>query len=285
MPAIKELLADHSLFSSETARLDLELLLCAVLGKSRSFLFAWPEYELAEGEHGEFERLRAERESGVPVAYLLGEREFWSLTFAVNAHVLIPRPETELLVEVALALQLESAGSDHPNQSLRVADLGTGSGAVAIAIAKERPSWSITAVDASAAALAIAKTNADRHSVDTVKFFQGCWFEPIEEQRFSLVLSNPPYIAESDPHLARGDVRFEPRMALTPGASGMEAINVLVETAPLHLVSGGFLFFEHGHEQGAASRSLLASRGFEHVVTHKDAAGLERVSGGCWTSS
>ncbi|MEM7691871.1 MAG: peptide chain release factor N(5)-glutamine methyltransferase [Pseudomonadota bacterium] len=285
MPVIKALLAHLSDLPGETARLDLELLLCAALGKPRSFLFAWPEYELTEAEHSQFKRLRAERERGVPVAYLLGEREFWSLSFTVNEHVLVPRPETELLVEVALALPLETPRNQPPSQFLRTADLGTGSGAIAIALGKERPNWSIAAVDASVDALAVAMTNADRHDVSHIEFFHGSWFEPLKEQNFSLILSNPPYIAERDPHLALGDVQFEPRTALTPGATGMEAITILAEEAPNHLLFGGFLYFEHGHDQGAQSRDLLATRGFEQVETHRDHAGLERVTGGCWRNS
>src|SRR5690606_4258090 len=212
------------------------------------------------------------RAAGEPVAYLTGRRGFWTLDLAVTPDTLIPRPETELLVEQAL----QRLGSE---AEARVADLGTGSGAIALAIAAERPLARVAAVDRSAGALAVARANALAHGLEgRVEFLAGDWFAPLQGRRFDLVVSNPPYIAEGDPHLARGDLRYEPAPALASGPDGLDAIRTIVAAAPRHLLPGGWLLLEHGFDQGAAVRGLLEARGFAEVATVPDLEGRDRVS-------
>lgn len=260
---------------SPTARLDAELLLAQALGRERVWLRTWPEQAVdADGEQ-RFQALLARREAGEPVAYILGERGFWSLDLTVTPATLIPRADTERLVEVALEL----APADQP---LQVLDLGTGSGAIALALAAERPAWTVTAVDLSADALAVAATNGDRHKLKNVRFLQSDWLSALPGQRFGLIVSNPPYIAEGDAHLAEGDVRFEPATALTSGRDGLDAIRHIVAAAPDHLQAPGWLLFEHGYGQGAACRELLRAAGFAGVETRRDLGGQERVTLGRW---
>jgi release factor glutamine methyltransferase len=258
---------------SESARLDAELLLCHVLGVSRSWLYAWPDKELEAEQQQRFDGLVARRAAGEPIAHLLGEREFWSLSLKVTPDTLIPRPETELLVERALSL----LANDIP---CRVADLGTGSGAVALAIARERPLCSVVASDLSQAALAVARENAERNRVTNVTFRPGRWCAALGEQKFELIVSNPPYIADDDPHLSQGDVRFEPRSALVAGGDGLDDIRTIIDESRRHLRPGGWLLLEHGYEQGAAVRRLLEENGYERVASWRDLAGHERVTGG-----
>ncbi len=211
----------------------------------------------------------SERSHGTPIAYLTGTRSFWSLELTVNPDVLIPRPETELLVETALGLI--------PADTVqRVVDLGTGSGAIALSLAKERPSWEVHATDLSAQALAVAKENARWNRLERIQFHQGSWAEPLAG-KFDLIVSNPPYVAQHDEHLHQGDCRFEPRMALTPGGDGLDALRQIVKQSRTLLNPGGWLLLEHGYNQGAAVLSLLNSAGYTEIRSLRDLAGIERV--------
>lgn len=253
---------------------DATLLMQHILGRGPAWLYAHGDAALAPEAEARFEALVARREAGEPVAYLLGRRGFWSLDLAVTPDTLIPRPETELLVEQALA-RLD------PALALRVADLGTGSGAIALAIASERPEARLVATDRSEAALAVARANAAGLGLGArVEFRAGDWFAPLEGERFDLVASNPPYIAEGDPHLEQGDLRHEPPAALASGRDGLDAIRIIIEAAPAHLVPGGWLLLEHGHHQGPPVRALLAAAGFVDVVTVRDLEGRDRVGAG-----
>lgn len=258
---------------SESPRLDAELLLEYVTGAPRASFRASPEKELPTKAGWSFQQLVKRRMQGEPVAYILGQQEFWSLLFEVTPAVLIPRPETELLVERAL----EYLPRDEPK---RVVDLGTGSGAIALAIAHERTNVTVTAVDRSAAALDVAVRNAARLQIHNVKFSHGDWFGPLEGERFDVIVANPPYIAADDPDLHPQVRKHEPLGALIPGPTGLEALEQIVRNAPDHLVSGGRLLLEHGWRQGAAIRNLLVRRGFTHVRSHADLAGHERVTEG-----
>lgn len=259
---------------SDTPRLDAELLLCEVLGQPRSYLFTWPERELAPQQLGELERLVERRSRGEPVAHILGRREFWSLELSVTADTLIPRPETELLVEAALARIPADA-------RWRIADLGTGSGAIAIALASERPACHITAVERSAGALAVARDNARRHGLGNIEFVAGSWFAPLGGRRFEMIVSNPPYIPQRDPHLQQGDVRFEPVTALVSGLDGLDAIRHLVAGAPGHLAAPGWLLLEHGYDQGEQVVALMEQAGYSGVCDLRDLQGHGRVAAGC----
>jgi release factor glutamine methyltransferase len=258
--------------SSASARLDAELLLEYVTGLSRTDFRAAPERELPAAAGWSFQQLIRRRLQGEPVAYIRGHQEFWSLLLEVTPAVLIPRPETELVVERALAL-LRPEATD-------VADLGTGSGAIALAIATERPSLQVTAVDMSGDALEIAKRNAARLQIRNVRFERGSWFGPLAGRRFDVIAANPPYVARGDADLAAGVGRFEPEVALIPGATGLEAIEQIVAQAGAHLRPGGWLILEHGWTQGGAVRDRLVRGGFAHVRSHADLAGHERVTEG-----
>jgi len=261
---------------SDTARLDAELLLCHVLGQSRTYLYTWPERTLSEEQLQALEPLLARREGGEPVAHILGKREFWTLELAVTADTLIPRPETELLVEAALA-------RIPPDAAWRIADLGTGSGAIALAIASERPACHITAVERSPGALEVAQENARHLGMTNVTFCLGSWFEPLSGQRFQLIVSNPPYIPRQDPHLVEGDVRFEPASALVAGEDGLDDIRLLVANAAQYLESSGWLLLEHGYDQGEAVVALMHAAGYDEVELLSDLQGHGRVSVGCWS--
>ncbi|MEY3337435.1 MAG: peptide chain release factor N(5)-glutamine methyltransferase [Pseudomonadota bacterium] len=257
-----------------------ETLVLHALGMPRSTLYADPDRLLSEQERVKVQEWLARRGAGVPLAYLTGGREFWSLEFEVSPAVLVPRPETELLVERALragdALELEG------NALPRILDLGTGSGAIAIAIAHERPGWRVSAVERSTAALAVARRNASRHAVANLELLQGDWFTPVSGRRFEVVVSNPPYVSAGDPLLSGDSLRHEPREALTPGADAFRDLSHLVDEAPRHLERGGTLLLEHGARQGEALRRILVSRGFAHVVSLPDLSGQERVTEGRW---
>jgi release factor glutamine methyltransferase len=250
--------------------LEAEILLAHALGVSRAWLYANGEQAAPPDAEKRFLELAGRRAAGEPVAYLTGLREFWSLPLKVTPDVLIPRPETELLVEIAL----ERLPAGTP---FRVADLGTGSGAVALAIASERPLCEVHATELSPAALAVARKNAALLPHGRVCFHGGSWFEPLEGC-FDLVVSNPPYVAEGDRHLAQGDCRFEPRAALTPGGDGLSAIKAIASDAPGYLVPGGCLAFEHGYDQGAAARALLEELGFVKIQTRQDLEMRDRVT-------
>lgn len=269
-------MAQHALFGSDTAQIDAELLLAAALGATRAGLYAWPERQLTPAERGRFEALLERRIFGEPVAYILEEREFWTLSLRVTPAVLIPRPETELLVETALALAAPKGA-----EALRVADLGTGSGAIALSLASERPDWQVLATDQSAAALQVASDNAVRLGIRNVGFRQGSWCEALPEGLFDLILSNPPYIAPGDAHLGQGDLRFEPASALVAADQGLADLRTICQAAPRHLAPGGWLLLEHGFEQGPAVRQLLAEAGFGGVRTLTDLNELPRVTLGC----
>lgn len=258
--------------SSASARLDAELLLEHVTGLSRTDFRAAPERALPAAAGWSFQQLIGRRLQGEPVAYIRGQQEFWSLLLEVTPAVLIPRPETELVVERTLA-QLRP-------EATAVADLGTGSGAIALAIASERPSVQVTGVDMSAAALEIAKRNAARLQIRNVRFERGSWFAPLAGRRFDVVASNPPYVARGDADLAADVGRFEPEVALIPGATGLEAIEQIVAQAGAHLQPGGWLILEHGWAQAGAVRDRLVRSGFAHVRSHADLAGHDRVTEG-----
>ncbi len=260
--------ARHRLASSPCAALDAQVLLCHVLEQSRTWLFTWPERELTRAQQAEFEALLARREQGEPVAHLIGEREFFGRRFSVTADTLIPRPDTETLVEQVLALALPA--------NARVVDLGTGTGAIGITLALEQPAWQVTLVDNSAAALQVAAANA-RQLGATVRCLQCSWLTPCDGF-FDLVVSNPPYIEDGDVHLAQGDVRFEPRSALVAGDQGLADLITIAQQAAGKLVAGGWLLLEHGFEQGDAVRALLADIGFEDVRTEQDLGGNDRVT-------
>lgn len=255
----------------ESARAEAEMLLAHALGRARTWLFAHGDDELLPEQRDRFLALLRRRREGEPIAHILGQRGFWSLDLIVTADTLVPRPETELLVE--LALMRIGAASE-----ARVLDLGTGTGAIALAIARERPRARVTAIDASAAALEVAAKNAARHSLAGLRFLRSDWFSALADERFDLVASNPPYIADDDPHLQEGDLRFEPRSALASGVDGLDAIRIIVRQAPLHLQRGGWLLIEHGLEQGEAVRRLFDAAGFVEVQTARDLEQRERVS-------
>ena len=252
-------------------RHEAEHLLAHVLQRDRAWLFAHATDPVAMEARDRFAGLLERRLAGEPVAYLTGQRGFWTLDLAVTPDTLIPRPETERLVELAL----DRLVADEPS---RVADLGTGSGAIALAIASERPLAAVIATDASMAALDIARANAARNGLGNVEFRAGHWWAPLAGERFDLVASNPPYIAEGDPHLARGDLRHEPATALSSGSDGLDAIREIIAGARAHLRAGGWLLLEHGWEQGAAIRALLHDAGFIDLSTEPDLEGRDRIT-------
>ena len=261
----------RKLAASPSADLDAEMLLAYVLGCSRAALAAAPERELSEAQSQLLTMLAARRRDGEPVAYLTGRRTFWTLDLEVTPDVLVPRPETELLVETALD-ELKHVATP------AVLDLGTGSGAIALAIASERSDAVVTAVDRSAAALAVAERNAKRLQIGNVRFLQGSWYEPVGAARFHAIVANPPYVADEDPALAA--LAHEPRAALVAGPRGLDALAAICSGAPLRLAASGLLIVEHGASQGAAVRKLVTAAGLRGVETLKDPAGLERVTRG-----
>lgn len=275
MATIQSLLDSSDLPASPTARLDAELLLAAVLGKPRSYLRTWPEHEPGAEQLAAFAALLERRRAGEPVAYILGHQGFWSLDLEVAPHTLIPRPDTELLVETALQLA--------PATPQRVLDLGTGSGAIALALASERGGWQVIGVDRIAEAVALAERNRQRLKLGNAEFRQSSWFDGLAGERFGLILSNPPYIAADDRHLGEGDVRFEPLSALVAGVDGLDDIRQIIAQAPRHLQAGGWLLLEHGYDQAEAVRELLAAAGFTAVDSRRDLGGHQRISLGRWT--
>ncbi|GLU37725.1 peptide chain release factor N(5)-glutamine methyltransferase [Pseudomonas sp. NBRC 100443] len=270
MATIMTLLAEAQLPDSPSARLDAELLLAAALGKPRSFLRTWPERVVDREVRERFEGWLARRRAGEPVAYILGRQGFWSLDLEVAPHTLIPRPDTELLVETALQLL--------PASPARVLDLGTGTGAIALALACERLSWQVSGVDRIPEAVALAERNRERLRLANVGFRQSHWFSALEGERFALIVGNPPYIPGSDPHLQQGDVRFEPKSALVAGHDGLDDIRLIVAQAPRFLEPGGWLLLEHGYDQAAVVRDLLLGNGFSEVESRRDLGGHERIS-------
>jgi release factor glutamine methyltransferase len=273
MTIIASLLRSAELPDSPTARLDVELLLAAALGKPRSFLHTWPERIVSTEAAQAFDGFLKRRRAGEPVAYILGQQGFWNIDLEVATHTLIPRPETEMLVETALEL-LPSA---IPH---RLLDLGTGTGAIALSLAKDRPQWTVTAVDRVDEAVELAERNRQRLHLDNAHVMRSHWFSAVEAQRFDLILSNPPYIASNDPHLVEGDVRFEPSSALVSGTDGLDDLRLIVSQAPAHLEAGGWLLLEHGYDQGPAVRELLNRYGFEQIQTRRDLGDHERITFG-----
>jgi release factor glutamine methyltransferase len=271
--SVAEALALANELQSDTARLDVEILLSHVLGQSRAWLYTWPEALLTSVHTAQYQQLLGQRKTGVPVAYLVGQREFWSLPIKVNDTTLIPRPDTEILVESAIPL-LES-------KTARILDLGTGTGAIALALASESESWSITGVDQSGGAIKLAEENAKALGLD-VRFLQSNWFSAIPLQHFDMILSNPPYIAEGDPHLKQGDVVFEPTSALVSGVDGLDDIRKIISQAPDFLRQGGWLLLEHGSKQAAAITVLLQQAGFSSIATRQDLSARDRVTLAQW---
>lgn len=260
--------------TSDSPALDVEYLLCHCLQQPRSYLRGWPEREVEPAVEQQFLALLARRVAGEPVAYLTGQCGFWSLDLQTSPATLIPRPDTELLVEQALRVMADK-------QQANVLDLGTGTGAIALALASEQPGWQITACDISSDAVKLACANRDRLGLSHVRIIESDWYAAIDGDDFDLVVSNPPYIDASDPHLSQGDVRFEPRTALVAGGHGFADIERVIAGAVQRTRPGGWLLFEHGYNQGEGARARLQECGFEALFTARDLAGHERVSGGC----
>jgi len=262
----------------EAALEDAPLLLAHVLDKDRSWLLAWPEYQLQPSELRQYEQLLKRRQQGEPLAYLTGRKEFWSVELEVSPDVLIPRPETELLVAQALELGL-------PDQT-RILELGTGSGAIAIALGGERPDWTITATDISSAALDIARKNILKQGRSNIRLAQGHWYEAVPHgHKYQLILSNPPYVAADDPHLLEDGLPWEPPQALGAGSDGLADLRTIISAAPAHLLPAGWLLVEHGFDQGRAVRKLFTKAGFTRVLTRRDLGGQDRVTLGCYPPS
>ena len=270
MTIIASLLRAAELPDSPTARLDAELLLAAALGKPRSYLHTWPEKIVSSEAASTFSDFLQRRRQGEPVAYILGQQGFWKLDLEVAPHTLIPRPDTELLVETALALL--------PQTPAKVLDLGTGSGAIALALASERGAWQVTAVDRVPEAVALAERNRQRLQLANVSVLHSHWFSALADQRFDLIISNPPYIADNDPHLVAGDVRFEPASALVAGHDGLDDLRLIIQESPGHLNDGGWLLLEHGYDQAQVVRDLLLNQGFDGVHSRIDLGGHERIT-------
>ena len=257
--------------SSPSPASDASILLCHVLDCSSSHLIAWPDKQLSDDQSQRYNALIEERRKGKPVAYITGEKEFWSLLLKVTPAVLIPRPETEILVEFALEALKH-------NPKAEIADLGTGSGAIACALASEQPGWHITATDTSAEALAIARQNAETHQLHNIDFVQGHWFEALQREDYDMVISNPPYVAAEGPHLGQGDVRFEPDDALSAGIQGMDDIEAIAREAADHLVAGGWLAVEHGYDQQQLVHDCFARNGFVDITQQADLSGTPRIT-------
>lgn len=266
---------------SDSPRLDIEIFLTHILQKNRTYLFTWPDQELTEEQTKTFNEFFARRLTGEPVAHIIGQREFWSLPLMVNNSTLIPRPDTELLVEAALGLFAE----DETNQSRRLLDLGTGTGAVVLALAHEKKSWQCIGVDKELAAVELAEKNRAQLNLQNVKIQQSNWFFALEnEAPFDIIVSNPPYIDPNDEHLREGDVRFEPLSALVADNKGLADLEFIIAHAPHYLTQQGWLLVEHGHDQGSAVRDLFAANHFDDVNTFRDFGRNERVTIGRKTS-
>lgn len=280
MPDIKSVLAEAAgtlVSVSESAMLDAEILLAMVLDKPRSYLRAWPDKPLPTEYLTTFKALLAQRQQGVPIAYITGNREFWSRDFQVTPDVLIPRPDTELLIELSLSLI-------PANTPAKIIDLGTGSGIIAITLAAERPLAEVSAVDFSLAALHIAKLNAEKHRVRNIHFFHGNWFADIPRTTFDLVISNPPYIADDDHHLQQGDVRFEPKSALCAAEQGLSDIKTIAADACDYLQAGGHLLIEHGYNQQQQVQNIFEQLHYDNVRTYTDLSGQPRATYGQWNT-
>ncbi|GAW96067.1 MULTISPECIES: peptide chain release factor N(5)-glutamine methyltransferase [Colwellia] len=256
---------------SDSAKLDTQILLAFVLHKERSYLLTWPERELVKQDEQHYLALLKRRMSGEPIAYIIGVKEFWSLVFRVSPATLIPRPDTEILVE----LVLDNFGEV---KSLHCLDLGTGTGAIALALASEQPNWQIDAIDFNIEAVKLAKQNAEDLHLTQVNIFQSNWFSAVNERKFDVIVSNPPYIDALDENLSQGDVRFEPKSALVANEQGLGDIKHIAQQALNFLKAQGALFFEHGYQQGEAVRDVLTSLGYDNVQTVRDFNGHERIT-------
>lgn len=259
--------------TSPSAQLDAQVLLTHVLKYNSAHLIAWPEKTLSEKQQRQYQKLIGQRQQGVPIAHLTGQREFWSLNFSVNDSTLIPRPETETLVEFIL----DKFGD---KEKLKLLDMGTGTGAIAIAIASEKPGWTIFASDNAAEAVTLAKHNRDFHQIRNITLMQSDWFNNIKHHDFDIIVSNPPYIASDDPHLLQGDVRFEPKSALTSGVTGMDDIEQLCAHAKNYLSSNGCLVVEHGYNQKQLVSRCFASNGYAEIEQAEDLSGHTRMTAG-----
>lgn len=260
--------------STDSAKLDAQVLLLEVLKQPRSYLFSWPEKQLTEQQQALFDSYCQRRLNGEPVAHITGTREFWSLPLQVNATTLIPRPDTETLVETALKLPL--------CQDANVLDLGTGTGAIALALASEKPDWQVTGVDRIADAVALSTLNKQRLGLQRVTFLQSNWFSEVINQKFDLIVSNPPYIEHDDQHLAQGDVRYEPLSALVADDDGMADIKHIITQARNYLVPNGYLLLEHGYQQSTKVHSFFAQMTYTNILTVKDLANNDRVTLAQW---
>ena len=272
--AIEALIAS----GSETPALDAAVLMCHALDKPRSYLLTWPERELDDAQQVNFDDLLAKRIGGQPVAYIVGEREFWSLPLEVAPSTLIPRADTERLVELALEKIPATEGD--------ILDLGTGTGAIALALASEFPTRHVIGIDLQPEAQQLATRNGQKLNLTNAEFLQGSWFEPLaEHSEFACIVSNPPYIDKMDPHLAQGDVRFEPLTALVAEEKGLADLSYIADNARQYLKAGGWLLMEHGYDQGSAVRQILTKAGYQHVTTEQDYGHNDRVTLGCWLNS
>jgi release factor glutamine methyltransferase len=258
---------------TDSAKLEAEVLLAYALQKPRSYLYTWPQQTIPASAAKTFADLLQRRLNGEPIAYLLQEKEFWSLNLSVSPAVLIPRADTEILVETTLSLLPE-------HQTLSVADLGTGSGAIAMALASERPHWQIIAVDKSIEALAVAKANAKRLGLNNIRFVLSDWLEAMGSEKFAAIISNPPYIAAEDPHLDQGDLRYEPKSALVADENGYADLQKIISTAPKHLLPEGYLLLEHGYQQAPTVRQLMQMAGYQAIMHGYDLANIARITYG-----
>ena len=272
---IEQALAKATELPSESARADVEYILCEVLGKDRTYLRTWPDRELSPDQRSHFLELFNQRLEGRPVAHITGSRGFWNFDLEVNPSTLIPRSDTEVLVETALEL-VDSLDA-------RVVDLGTGTGAIALALALEHPNWRVEACDRILEAVLLARKNAVRLGAANMTVFEGSWFDPLSG-RYQLIVSNPPYIDPVDPHLNQGDLVYEPSSALVADEQGLADLHYIIDNAPNYLAEGGWLLMEHGYDQAEAVAKRLAERGFSNLVMREDFGGNPRVSGGCWSS-
>ncbi len=261
---------------SDSAKLDAQLLLCLVLNKEPSYLLTWPEKTIDATLVKQYLSVLTRRQSGEPIAYITGVKEFWSLPLAVSTATLIPRPDTEILVEQVLDMF-------QGQNNINCLDLGTGTGAIALALSSENPSWQIEGIDYSDEAVTLARLNAKNLQLPQVKFYQSDWFSAVDKaQKYQLIVSNPPYIDSEDKNLLHGDVQFEPNSALIAGNNGLADIQFIAQTAPEYLAEHGVLFFEHGFEQGSAVRKIMTALGFTQVKTVTDLSGHERVTFGAF---
>ena len=255
---------------SDSPRMDAEILLASLLKKNRSYFMAFPEVVPSKAEQEQFETLLSQRLQGHPIAHIIGTREFWSLDLNVNQHTLIPRPDTEILIEYIL--------HNFAQENLKVADMGTGSGAIALALASEKPNWQISATDRSPEALETARGNATKLGLQNISFSQGNWFEALEANDLDLLISNPPYIPANDPHLTQGDVRFEPDTALISGEDGLDDIRYLIKHAVVYLKQDGWLILEHGYDQKQSVKDLFIAAGYRQITQKDDYAGNPRMT-------